>query len=73
MRVIFPCKDCPDRTLGCHAACIAYKDAVHMNEIVRRKASEQREQARIDHNMAWRAYLGYAPIPYNKRKGDIGV
>lgn len=26
-RVIFPCKDCPERYIGCHAICKKYKEA----------------------------------------------
>lgn len=73
MRVIFPCKDCKNRSYKCHATCLEYKEAAEKNETIKRKAAEQREQNRIECNFARRAYFGYKPLPYNKRKGDIGA
>lgn len=38
-----PCKDCTERTIGCHANCAKYRAFVAMNE--RKKASQRRDNA----------------------------
>lgn len=38
-----PCKDCPDRKIGCHDSCKKYKESVKRNRIIaenRRKDSQ---------------------------------
>lgn len=39
-----PCKDCPFRTIGCHAKCERYKTFKRLHEIRSREARLEREK-----------------------------
>ena len=43
----FPCKDCPDRFVGCHGSCQKYKDAKAKHEqkmAIIKKAKDEEER-----------------------------
>lgn len=42
-RVIFPCKDCADRTLGCHSTCEKYNN-------IKQQANKQNQEIRDARN-----------------------
>ena len=39
-----PCKNCPDRELGCHATCPKYAEYANEQEAVRQARAEQNKQ-----------------------------
>lgn len=44
-----PCKDCPDREVGCHAICAGYQEFYEQN---REKNTAQIKQARMNNYVA---------------------
>lgn len=43
-QTIYPCKDCPDRHLGCHDGCEKYKAIKEKDTELKRKRSEERRR-----------------------------
>lgn len=49
MAVKIPCKNCKDRSLGCHSTCKEYKDFYELNEQRKAEKDKEREVNRVLH------------------------
>lgn len=54
------CKDCPDRTVGCHINCETYKADRAANEAVKAEKKKQMILDKASYEHAQRARAGYA-------------
>ena len=53
------CKDCPDRTVGCHISCETYAEFVAANEAVKAEKKKQMILEKASYEHAQRAREGY--------------
>ena len=44
-----PCKDCPDRELGCHGKCKKYKEYQEANKKFREEQHKENEKTQLTH------------------------
>ena len=47
-----PCKDCPNRQVGCHSSCKAYQEFSAERESVREARLKQREESEFFRDMS---------------------
>lgn len=62
------CKDCLDRTEGCHSSCERYKEYKEHLEMLKNQKSEILEFSRYSHSFSHR----YKSKPVVRRKGKNG-
>lgn len=52
MKLVAPCKNCPDRTPSCHGSCDKYKEWVKSRELSIQQKCDKLIEAYTAHNMS---------------------
>lgn len=64
LRVASPCKDCPNRYVGCHSTCVKYID-------YQQKAAVEREEIKKKRTELYGEYTEYIVGRHNDRNRKI--